>query len=448
MINPEKTKKNLSFELSIPPKTPIMERRNFLKKASIGSVAVASSFYLGAQPADQKLKIGLIGAGWYGMVITKAALKVGGVEAIGVCDVDSDHLNSSADELEKLQGIRPKTFKSYQELLDMKGLQAVFIGTPPHWHALQFIAACKKGLDIYCEKPLAYDIQEGLAMVKAAKTAGNIVQIGFQRRQSNAFKRAKELIEDGTIGNVHQISAQIHYNPGPQDTTIQVPPASLDWEEWCGPAPKLDYRPNIGHKAWRLEKEYGNGHLVDWGIHHIDIIRRIMGESMPVEFYTKGGIFELKDKITTPDTLTANMAFRKAPVVWQHRLWGAGDANREFNNGIFFHGDKATLFAEDSKVVIFPAGKDAKREELSIPTELMQEMHVENFLNAVKNKDKNLINCPPEDAFQSTATVQLAMISYYTGSLVKWDQNKNEIINNQMATSLMKRDYRGKYIHP
>jgi predicted dehydrogenase len=425
-----------------------MERRNFIKKASIGSVAVASSFYVSALPADQKLKIGLIGAGWYGMVIIKAALKVGGVEVIGVCDVDSDHLNSSTDEIEKLQGTRPQTFKSYQELLDMKGLQAVFIGTPPHWHALQFIAACEKGLDIYCEKPLAYDIQEGLAMVKAAQKAGNIVQIGFQRRQSNAFKKAKELIEDGTIGNVHQITAQIHYNPGPQDTTIQAPPASLDWEEWCGPAPKLDYRPNIGHKAWRLEKEYGNGHLVDWGIHHIDIIRRIMGESMPVEFYTKGGIFELKDKITTPDTLTANLAFRKAPVVWQHRLWGTGDANREFNNGIFFHGDKATLFAEDSKVIIFPAGKDGKREELSIPTELMQEKHVENFLNAVKNKDKNLINCSPEDAFQSTATVQLAMISQYTNSLVKWDQTKNEITDNKQATLLMKRDYRGKYKHP
>ena len=103
---------------------------------------------------------------------------------------------------------------TYGELLDMKGLEAVFIGTIPHWHALQFIAACKKGLDIYCEKPLAYDIMEGLAMVNAAKKAGNIVQVGFQRRQAESFKKAKELIESGRIGEVHQIVAQIHYNPG------------------------------------------------------------------------------------------------------------------------------------------------------------------------------------------------------------------------------------------
>jgi predicted dehydrogenase len=425
-----------------------MERRDFIKTASVGSAGLVSTFYIPGFTDDKKLKIGLIGAGWYGMVITKAALAVGGVEVIGICDVDSDHLSNSADELLKLQGIKPQTFKNYQELLDMKGLEAIFIGTPPHWHALQFIAACEKGLDIYCEKPLAYDIAEGLAMVNAAKKAGNIVQIGFQRRQSEAFQKAKQMIEDGTIGNVHQIEAQIHYIPVLKDTAIQAPLPALDWEAWCGPAPKLEYRPNIGHMAWRLEKQYGNGHLADWGIHHIDTIRRIMDESMPEEFYTKGGIFTLKDKITTPDTLTANMAFKKAPVVWQHRLWGTGDPNKEFNNGIFFHGEKASLFAEDSKIVLFHAGKEGKREEFSIPTKGMQEKHVENFLNAVKNKDQKLIACTPEEAFRSTATVQLAMISYYTDSLVKWDSSKNEILDNKLASSMLKRDYRGKYKHP
>ena len=156
----------------------------------------------------------------------------------------------------------------------------------------------------------------------------------------------------------------------------------------------------------------------------------------------------LKDQMTTPDTLTANMAFRKAPVLWQHRLWGNGDVTREFNNGIFFYGEKGTLFAEDSKVVIFPTGKDAKREDMSIPTPLMQENHVENFLNAVRKKDKSLISCNPEDAFRSTATVQLAMISYYTGSEVKWDEEKKEIIGNPEASKLLRREYRGRFVHP
>ena len=425
-----------------------MRRRKFIEMASFGSAAAVSSLYFPYSFQERKIKLGLIGSGWYGMVDVKAALKMGGVEVIGICDVDSEHLSSSADELEKLQGTRPKTFKYYSELLDMKGLEAVVIGTIPHWHALQFIAACNKGLDIYCEKPLAYDVKEGLAMVNAAKKADNIVQVGFQRRQAESFRKTKELIEAGRIGEVHQVVAQIHYNPGPQDTKIQPPPASLDWEEWCGPAPKLDYRPSIGHKSWRLEKEYGNGHLVDWGIHHIDIVRKIMGEGMPADIYATGGILALKDQITSPDTLNVKFGFKKAPVIWQHRLWGNGDVSREFNNGIFFYGDKGTIFAEDSKVVIFPAGRDAKREDLQVSAPLMQENHVENFLKAVRNKDKNIINCTPEDAFQSTATVQLAMISYNTGSIVKWDQDKKEIIDNPSASALLKREYRGKYVHP
>lgn len=425
-----------------------MERKKFIRMSAMGSAAVASSLYIPKPFQDKKLKIGLIGAGWYGMVITNAALKSGGAEVIGICDVDSQHLKSAADEVEKLQGSRPATFKYYNDLLDMKGLEAVFIGTIPHWHALQFIACCEKGLAIYCEKPLAYDVMEGSAMAAATGRAGNIVQIGFQRRQAESYKKVKELITANRVGKIHQVNARIHYNPGVQDTKIQAPPASLDWEEWCGPAPKLDYRPSIGHRTWRLEKEYGNGHLSDWGIHHIDIIRKIMDEDMPVEFYSTGGIKVLKDQITTPDTLTATMNFRKAPVVWQHRLWGNGDVNGEFNNGIFFYGEGGTIFADDSRVVVYPTGKGAKPEEFKIAAPRMQEDHVENFLNAVKKQDKSLISCTTEDAFKSTATVQLAMISYYSGSVVKWNEAGKEIIDNPKASALLKREYRNNYKHP
>lgn len=414
----------------------------------MGSAALTSALYLPSLKEERKLKIGLIGAGWYGMVVATAAIKAGGVEIAAICDVDSEHLNSSAGEIEKLQGKRPKEFKYYGDMLDMKSLEAVIIGTVPHWHALQFIAACEKGIDIYCEKPLSYDVMEGIAMVNAWKRAGNIVQVGFQRRQSLAFMKTRELIEAGTIGPVRQIVAQINYNPGPQDTRIQEPPVSLDWDEWCGPAPKLDYRPSIGHKSWRLEKEYGNGHLVDWGIHHIDIIRKIMGEGMPSEIYATGGIYVLKDQITTPDTLNVKFGFSKAPVFWQHRLWGSGDTTREFNNGIFFYGEKGTLFAEDNKVVHFTAGQNSKREDFSIPAPAMQDNHVKNFIDAVRNRDRNLISCAPDDALNSTATVQLAMISYNTGSVIRWDSDKREITGNNTSSELLLRRYRAGYTHP
>ncbi len=425
-----------------------MNRRSFLLKSSLATAGIVTTSVMPGFAQNKKIKIGLIGCGWYGMVITTSALKTGQVEVIGVCDVDSDYLKNSASEIEKLQGTRPKEFKLYQELLDMKGLEAIFIGTPPHWHALPFIAACEKGYDIYCEKPLAYDIREGQAMIKAAEKAGNIVQIGFQRRQSKAFMKARDLIASGEFGKIRQADVRIHYNPAIADTTIQPPPPSLDWDLWCGPAPRLDYRPSIGHKAWRLEKEYGNGHLVDWGIHNIDITRTILKLGMPSSFQSTGGNFTLQGKITTPDSLTALMNFDEVTLLWQHRLWGTGDLNTPFNNGVIFYGDKGTLFASDDKLVRLANGKNQKQEEISLPNPEMQDNHVACFVNAVKAKNKNLVCCTIEDAFRSTATVQLAMISYYTGTTVKWNESELKIQGNEKASGLLARPYRTGYKSP
>src|SRR5690554_1021292 len=458
-----------------------MNRRKFIKRSSLATAAIASGVNtplfsgstgnrmnthetmseggrvseknvknrahargVGANP----VKVGLIGSGWYGLVIAKAALQAGGVEIMAVSDVDSEHLKSGADELEGLQGTRPRLFKDYRDLLDHPGLEAILIGTPPQWHALQFVDSCKKGLHVYCEKPLAYDVDEGKAMIAAAKKVGNIVQIGFQRRQSNAFQKAKELIEEGTTGKIRQIVAQIHYTPGKTDTVIQDPPASLDWDEWCGPAPKLPYRPSIAHRSWRLEKEYGNGHLVDWGIHHIDIIRTIMGFEAPRAIRATGSLDVLKGQITTPDTLMATLQFEGCPVVWQHRLWGAGDMDPRFNNGIFFHGDKGTLFAADERLIWRPSGRNQEEQVMEIPTPDMQERHLAEFIEAVKTKNPSLVSCTIEDAFLSTATVQLAMIAYETNSEVKWDAAEKTIQGNNEAKKLLARPYRAGYIRP
>jgi predicted dehydrogenase len=399
------------------------------------------------QAANRKLKFGVIGCGWYGMVDANAALEVGNVEAVALCDLDSEHLKTSADEVEKKQGTRPKTLKDYRELLDTPGLDFVIIGTQPHWHALPFIAACRKGLDIYCEKPIAYDVREGRAMVDAAKKSGRTIQIGFQRRQQNGFAAAKELIRSGQAGRIIQVDAQIHYKPAILDTKPQDPPASLDWDAWCGPAPKLAYCPQIGHKAWRLEKEYGNGHLVDWGIHLIDATRVVLGESMPKSITATGGLYELKGKITTPDILTVHFEFDSCPVVWRHHLWGATEPNPAWTNGVFFYGEKRTVFATDARMIVYSPEKGAVPQTVEVPEARENQVrHMRNFLEAVRSRQQPM--CVPADAYQSAATVQLAMISYATGSKVKWDREKDTVIDNAPAAKLLKREYRAPYRHP
>jgi predicted dehydrogenase len=423
----------------------ISTRREFL--GATAATAAVAVFAGTAQPAEKKpdLRLGVIGTGWYGMVDAKAALTAGGAQIVAICDVDSEHLRVAADELEKLQGPRPQTFKLYEDLLAATELDAAVIATPPHWHALQLLACLQKGLDVYCEKPLAYDIREGQAMVEAGGRTDRIVQIGFQRRQSKSFRQVKEFIEAGEAGRIVQVDAQIHYAAGMKDAKPQAPPSALDWDLWCGPRPKLPYSPQVGHGAWRLEKTFGNGHLVDWGIHWIDAIRMILGLEMPRRITASGGIYRLQDKITTPDALTVHFEFDRLPVFWRHRIWGAEEYDPKTKSGIFFYGDKATIFATDTCWMVIPKDRGKTAQHTRLESDLPVD-HMADFLTAVRTRKQP--SCRIADAYKSTAAVQLAMIAYETGTSVAWDAAREAIAGNTAASALLKRDYRTPWKHP
>ena len=421
-------------------------RRHFLHGAATGAIAMSQfPALLGAADPAARLKLGLIGCGWYGMVDLKAALKVGGVEVVGLCDVDSEHLDSSAVEVEKLQGRRPRTFRLYEDLLGTPGLGAVIIASPPHWHALQLIAAVERGLDVYCEKPLSYDIREGRAMVDAVNKSGRIVQIGFQRRQAATVQAVRQYVQAGNAGRIVCAEANIHYSAGTKDPTPQPPPASLDWNLWCGPGPKIPYSPQVGHMNWRLEKTSGQGHLVDWGIHLIDATRVILGEAAPLAVSAAGGLYELRGKITTPDVLTAQFEFSTCPLSWRHRIWGAEEYSPEVANGIFLYGEKETLFVTDERWEVIPRGRGKERQVHGAQTDAGG-LHMAQFLEAVRTHQAP--GCLAEDAFASTTAVKLAMIAYDTGSKITWDARKEEIVANPAAGALLKRDYRPPWKHP
>ncbi len=423
-----------------------VSRRHFLQTAAVGAATLSSfSSVLRAADPDRKLKLGLIGCGWYGMVDVEAAFKVGGVEVIALCDVDSQHLSQSADKIEKLQGSRPKTFKNYEELLTVAGLDAVIIASPPQWHALQLIAALDRGLDVYCEKPLAYDVRECRAMADAVQKSGRIVQVGFQRRQSPAFQAVRDHLKSGHAGRIVCAEATINYTAGTKDPSPQTPPASLDWDLWCGPAPKIPYSPQVGHMNWRLEATTGHGHLVDWGIHLIDAARMILGETAPQKVSASGGLYALKGKITTPDVLTAQFDFATCPLTWRHRIWGAEEYTPDVSNGIFFYGEQQTIFVTDDRWVVIPKGKNAERQVNKVGADTGK-LHMAEFLNAVRTRQQP--GCPIAQGVDSTTAVKLAMIAYDTGSQVVWDNASGQIVGNAAANKLLKREYRQPWKHP
>jgi predicted dehydrogenase len=421
-------------------------RRRFLHNTTLGAAALSQlPGALRAEDAAPKLKLGLIGCGWWGMLDAKAALKAGGAEIIAVCDVDSDHLKQGADDLAKLQGTRPQTFKLYEEFLKTPGLQAVIIATPPHWHALQLIAALDHGLDVYCEKPLAYDIREGRAMVNAVKKTDRIVQIGFQRRQAPSFQAVRQHIQDGKAGRIICVDANIHYTAGLKDPAPQPPPPSLDWDLWCGPAPLIAYSPQVGHVNWRLEKTTGHGHLVDWGIHLIDAVRVILGEGMPQAVTAAGGLYCLNGKITTPDVFAAHFEFASCPVTWRHRIWGAEEYSPALSNGVFFYGEKETIFVNDDRWEVIPRGKGKDRQVNEAKADTSG-LHIAEFLAAVRSRQQP--SCHIEDAYQSTAAVKLAMISYDSQTKINWDAASETITGNPAAAELLQREYRAPWRRP
>lgn len=431
-----------------------LNRRQFLGTVAAGAAAVSPVRSLIAQvsspPTDpsapRKVKVGLIGVGWWGMINARAAFKAGGVEVLAICDIDSEHLEKSAEEVEKLQGTRPKTFKLYAELLETPGMEAVIISTPPQWHALPFLAALSKGMHIYMEKPVSYDVREGRAMVEAAaKRPHQVVQIGFQRRQSAAFKAVKQFIADGNLGRVVQAEAQINAKVGLKDPTHIAPPPSLDWNLWCGPGPLIPYSQQVGHVSWRLEETSGQGHLYDWGIHMIDAARVILDLSSPKTVSAAGGLYQLKGRITTPDTMTAHFEYDRCPISWRHRIWGSEEYTPEINIGVTFLGEKGTIWVNDNRWVLIPSKKGAERVVNDVKTDTGV-VHVGEFLDAVRGKGK--ASCTIADAHLSTTAVKLAMIALKVGDRLAWDGDKEQIVGNRAASAFLKRDYRAPWKHP
>jgi len=422
---------------------PTLNRRQFI--ASATAAAVAARAASAAEEPERKTRLGLIGCGGYGNTDADAALKSGKAEIVALCDVDSAHLSKTADRLANAQGRRPRTYKLYEDMLNAGELDAVIIATPPHWHALPLIAAVERGLDVYCEKPLAYDVREGRAMVDAARKSGRIVQVGFQRRKAGAIVAVAEHIRAGNAGRIVMAEAQIHYTAGTRSTTPTDPPPTLDWDLWCGPAPKIPYCEQVGHVNWRLEKTTGHGHLVDWGIHLVDAFRFIMRQPAPRAVQAAGGLLVMKDRITTPDTLNVSFEFEDCPLYWRHRIWGAAEYTPALNNGLFLYGENETIFVTDDTWEIIPRGRGREREVRRARTDAGG-LHMADFLDAVRTRRQPA--CTIEDGYRSTTAVQLAMIAYETGAPVAWDATREQITNNAEGAKLLKREYRAPWQHP
>jgi predicted dehydrogenase len=424
-----------------------MERRHFLSAATAANLGF---HLLGAQQA-RKHRTATIGTGWWGMNITRVAMESGECSLVGLCDVDENQLQPAAAEVEKLSGDRPRRYKDYREMLAKEKPEIVIVGTPDHWHPLATIAAVKVGAHVYVEKPISHTIKEGRAMVKAARDAGRVVQVGTHRRVSPHNKSGMAFLKSGKAGKIGMVRAFVHNAGGPgQKSPDAEPPKGLDWDMWCGPAPLRPYNKAIHPRGFRQFLDYANGTMGDWGIHWFDQILWWTEEKWPRRVYSSGSRYVKHDSSDAPDAQVATFEFETFLAQWEHRQFANNNAEKS-NVGAYFYGTEGTFHmgwldgwsfypADRNKPVLHEEPTLHKPDNQNI-----KELFAD-FLDAIKNKRRPV--CDIEIGHRSTVMSLLGMLSMKVGRSVRWDGEKELILGDEEANTLLARPYRKPWEYP
>jgi len=307
-------------------------RRTFLglSAAAAGASLAAKTILLDPEPlyaslapvpASDRVRFGMIGVGMQGNWLLSSAIELPGVECVRACDL-YDGRHTLAREITAKPDL-PVT-RRYQELLDDKNIDCIVAAVPDHWHKRVVVDAVSAGKDIYCEKPMSHSPAEGVEMVEAQKRTGRIVQIGSQRVSSQICKKAREIVAQGSLGDLMLVEGWLGRNdptgaweyPPPFDLSTQ----NLDWDTWQGSVPKRAFDPKI-FARWRCWKEYGTGVAGDLLVHLISGMMFVLDwNEPPKRAMAMGGILRWKDGRNMPDVHASLFQYGEIPVYMRLNL--------------------------------------------------------------------------------------------------------------------------------
>lgn len=434
-----------------------LSRRQFLGYSALGltGLMILPSWTMAngvrIAPSD-RVVMGFIGLGRQGCSDFSSFSSCPGVQVVAGSDVHAikrDRFKMRVEAWQKKLNVpqRCDMYEFYEDLLGRKDIDAVSIATPDHWHAMTLINACRSGKDVYVQKPLAYTITEGFAMVKAAKCNNKIVQVGSQQRSGKEFQQAIALVRAGAIGHIETIYAKVGDPPKPLDLPEMPIPEGLNWNIWLGPLndPKVHYHPDlcppislnpeVDEKlwgAWRWYCETGNGYTADWGAHMFDIAQAAIGMdgSGPSEYIPKG--YKGAEYLT--------MKYQNGIVMTEQPF------RKEGGNGICFNGTKGWLRVargfidcSDPSLLKKEERKVGEGEyEVSSP-------HMQNFVDCVRSRK---IPVAPIEVGCSTNTLCcIANIATELKRPVHWDPATLSFGDDKEAAShrLYHYEYRRPY---
>jgi predicted dehydrogenase len=409
---------------------------------------VIRSLRAGEPGPNDKVRLGLVGCGGMGRGDLECFFLNPEVDCAVICDVDDAMLSKAAEICEKKRNRKPEIAKDFRHVLDRKDVDIVLVATPDHWHALPTVLACQSGKDVYVEKPLAKTIDEGRAMLEAARRHNRVVQMGSQWRSCPHIIEATEFIRSGKLGKVSLVRgwAYLDWLPSIGRPDDCAPPAGVDYDFWLGPAPKRPFNPNRFHFNFRWFWDYAGGLMTDWGVHLINMMLMAMPGDPPRTATSSGGKFVFDDNSETPDSQVTVYEFPSYVLIWEHK---AG-LNNGLNNrswGVEWNGTEGTIILNDEGWEIRTERKPANLDSQKKPgSGDPRPAHVRNFLSCVKSRQPPVLNL---DIGHHVSTVaHLGNLAYRTGHKLVWDAEHERVVDNPAADQLIGVKYREPWSLP
>ena len=390
-------------------------RRTFLR----GVTAATALSYSRVHGANERVQLGLIGAGERGRGDMGKFVKSGIVDVTAVCDIYGAQIDAA-------QQIAPKSksFSDHRKLLEMKEVDAVLIGVPDHWHASVAIDALNAGKDVYVEKPLTLRIEEGPPIVKAARVNNRICQVGMQQRSGKHYLEAKALYMDtGKLGKVTLARTWWHgnsYHLRKAPDRLKDLPSNLDWAHFLGPLKWRDWDPQQ-YWNWRAYLDFGGGQVTDLFTHWIDVVHMFMGADIPIAAQASGGVYNYKDGRTAPDTINVLLEYPQQFTATFEATLVPGVTGA----AIEFCGTQGRLWIDRGRYEFTPVGRGAQTTTVKASTDLDQD-HIQNFLDCVKSR--KLPNGDVLIGHRSAQASHLGNISYMQKRRIDFDPIREEIL--------------------
>lgn len=429
-------------------------RREFLKKSvavaatGLSAGVFAESSGTESQSANEKIVVGLIGCGGMGSSNMRNLWKYSDFEVAAVCDVDTNRIPGDYKDIENKYGRKPDVYRDYREMLDRKDIDAVIIGSPDHWHALNLIHACQAGKDSYCEKPISHNILESKAMVAAQKKYDRVVQVGTWQRSTREFTDAIDYVRSGKLGRVVHCRAWIADGTRIGKRPVSAVPDGLDYDMWIGPAKMVPYQDNKVHWNWRWVLNTGGGLTTDWGVHMMDIALLGMSKGqdlvMPTRVASSGGQWAiLDDDRDAPDTMESILHFEDPDFVM---TWSVlrDHPGKPGHGTEFVSADGRTLRVWRGGWTLVDAdGKELEKVQAeAVPTD-----HWRNWLDCVKTRQKPRADLA--SVAQTTDICHLANCALFSGKMVEWNKAGYDIAGKAgKDTMSYRREYRAPYSMP